>query len=368
MILLMRFGGCEVRVQRTVALFSLILIFVLVYAMFPYYFPGLGWAVYWVMGLTVYAGLVISVLVHEGGHCIAARFLGLKIASVMLYPFGGVLETFRLRSIREECWVALAGPAASMIFAVLFFLLYVAGKVFIWPISGLGILIFLCYANLLLVVINLLPGYPLDGGRIFRAGLWFVTRSYHYAAVVCAVAGNFLALFLIFCGVAYTLQGVIAGAVWWIFLGVSVSLASQLEIIRYSLRRELSSSSVAEVMCRNPVSVPSCISLSSFVERYLLCSRQPVYPVIGTEGAVGSVTFRRFRAVPAQEWECTTVAEITEPFSEFDSVGEGMDWLEFISFVHRGGSSSCMVLDENGSFLGLVRLEDVVSALVEKHA
>lgn len=368
MIFLMWLGSCEVRVQRTVALFSLILIFVLIYAIFPYHFPGLGWYVYWVMGLTAYAGLVISLLVHEGGHCMAARFLGLGIASVTLYPFGGVLETDRLRSLKEECWIATAGPAASMIFADLFFLLHVAGKEFLWPISGLGILIFLCYANLLLVLINLFPGFPFDGGRIFRAGLWFVTRSYHYAAVVCAVAGSFFALFLILSGVAFILQGGIAGGVWWILLGASVSFASESEITRYSLRSELGRSSVAEVMCRKPVSVPSSISLGRFVREYLICSDQRIYPVSGAGGIpVGSVSLSKVRAVLAEEWERMTVADITESLSECDSVREETDWLEFISSVHRGGSSCRMVLDENGNLMGLVRLEDVVSAIVEKH-
>ncbi|MFP4680196.1 MAG: M50 family metallopeptidase [Chitinispirillaceae bacterium] len=366
-IVLTRMGGCDVRVERGIAFFSPVLILVLTYGLFPYYFPGLSIPVYWGMGVAAYAGLVVSVMIHECGHLAAARISGLEVASVTLYPFGGVALRGE-RGLGQECWVSLAGPAASMIFAGVFFLLHVTGKEFLWSVSGLGIFNFLVYANLSLAFLNFLPFYPLDGGSIFRAGLGRVTRSYSVAVLVSTVAGVLFALFLLFTGTAFIVRGVIAGGVWWLFLGVSVFCASEPDRSRHTLRGNLQKTSVTEVMCRNPVSVSGHISLEDFTgDCRHFCSGQRIFPVLDREGRpLGVLSSAEVMAVPSSEWGSRAVWELTRFFSEHNSVSCDTDCFEYLSSVSAGGGADSVVLDENGQLSGMISLENVIFEMKEK--
>jgi len=258
----------------------------------------------WVIGLTAALGLFVGVLLHELGHSVAAMRYGIGIASITLWIFGGLA---RMEDLPEdwgiEFWVALAGPLTSVGIAVVCYL-----ALFAIPSSAPAIVIFvvawLAVINLTLAIFNMLPAFPMDGGRIFRA-LLARNRPYVEATAIAAKTGRFF-------GIAMVLLGVLQFAPLLVLVGFFVYVAAGAESRVVTLRDLLKDVTAGDLLREDASSVTTDTTVQALLGR-MFEDRQTGYPVLDDGQLVGLVSLAGLRSVPAADRSTTTVADVMTP-------------------------------------------------------
>jgi len=312
--------GFKVRVDISLVFLALLVTWSLASAVFPPQLPGLDRATYWWMGVAGTIGLFFSLIFHELSHSLVARRYGLPIRGITLFIFGGVAEmSDEPPSAKAEFWMALAGPAASILLALL-----------AWALSGLGaaagvpepvtaVVRYLALINAVLAVFNLVPAYPLDGGRVLRAALWWRRGDIVGATRSAARAGGAFALLLMGMGVLQVVTGNFIAGMWWFLIGMFLRNAARGSYMDILTRGMLAGAPVRRFMTRDPVTVPPGITLQALVEDYVYAHHHEQFPVVDGERLIGSVGVRQLKATPRESWPHRTVAEIAEPSSDVNA-------------------------------------------------
>jgi Zn-dependent protease/CBS domain-containing protein len=310
--------------------------------------------------VTFFACLVL----HELGHAVQARRDQVEIEGITLWIFGGVARfSGDLPSAAAELRIALAGPAVSLALGVV--LLAFAGTLAL-PDAVDGVVYWLGSVNVVLLVFNMLPAFPLDGGRVARALLWMRKGDMDVATQSAVALSQGLARVLIAGGLAIVILGGAIGGVWLAFIGWFVLTAAQAELAHSATRAALAGLTSADVMAAMPVTVRPETSLAEFADRVFFPHRYATYPVTSNGLPVGLLPFKAVAAVPRDEWASRTAAQamigldrlvVTSP----DEPAEEL--LERLAAVppHRA-----LVLDD-GRLVGLVSLTDL-ARLVEMRA
>ncbi|MFN0027093.1 MAG: site-2 protease family protein [Acidimicrobiales bacterium] len=272
---------------------------------------GHGSGTYWIAGL---AGALLffgSLLAHELAHAVVARRAGIEVKGLTLWLFGGVASLgSEPNTPRDDLRIAAAGPATSIGLAVglglvASFLNGLDATHIVVAVAG-----WLAGINLMLGVFNLVPGAPLDGGRILRAVLWGRHRDRDRATITAAHAGRVVGLLLIGLGLFQFLINAGLGGLWTVFIGWFILTAARAEETGVETRRTLVDVRVADVMTPHPQVAPGWITVDDFIEHYLLGSRHSAYPVENHDHhTVGLVTLAQLRAIPRHERASTTVAD-----------------------------------------------------------
>ncbi len=282
---------------------------------------GYSHGAYWLAGACGALVLLASLVAHELAHAVVARRAGVSVGSVTLWLFGGVTTLGgEAKTPKAAFRIAIAGPATSLALAAIF-----GGLVVALPIVGaapivVGVASWLAGINLLLGLFNLLPGAPLDGGRVLRAFLWRRHGDSVRASIGAAHAGRVVAFILIGLGLAEFLLGGMVGGVWLAFIGWFIFAASREEETRISTQQMFSGVRVADAMTARPHTAPGWITVDDFVQRYVLGDRHSAYPVVDQSGSVtGLITLRQLRDVAPGRRGTTTVAEVAQPLHEVPS-------------------------------------------------
>ena len=250
--------------------------------------PGHAATTYWIAGLCGAVILLASLLAHEGTHAIIARRNGIEVKELKLWLLGGVARLgSEAKTPRTDFLVAAAGPAASLVLAAAF-----AGVAVVLRAAGaddlvVGVSWWLAGINLVLGLFNLIPGAPLDGGRILRAFLWRRYGDPMRAAVGAARAGRFVGYALICVGLVQFLAGALVGGVWTAFVRWFLLTAARDEEAGAIVRYAVAGLTVADVMTANPHTAPAGIAVDDFIRDYLLGDRHSSYPVERPDGSVG---------------------------------------------------------------------------------
>ena len=275
--------------------------------------PGHPSNVYWLAGVTGSVVLLASLLAHELTHAIVARREGVKVLGVKLWLFGGIARLGgEAKTPGTEFRIAASGPAMSLALAAIF-----AGAAAALRAVGTADVVvavtwWLAGINLILGLFNLLPGAPLDGGRILRAYLWRRHGDAVRAAVGAARAGRVVAYALIGMGLLEFLAGSLVGGVWMAFIGWFLLTAARDEETSVLTRQSLAGVSVADVMAAHPHTAPGWISVEEFIQRYLLGDRHSSYPVENQDGSItGLITLTQLRGVAPDQRASTLV--VTPP-------------------------------------------------------
>jgi len=350
--------------------FSWFLIFALLtWLLAASYFPGefknLPAGVYWAMGAATSILLFVSVLLHELGHSIVALRYKIPVRRITLFLFGGVAEIgAEPPSARAEFFIAIAGPLVSLALAALFQAIEPAVAA-VQPL--LGIVKYLAYINLAVVLFNLVPGYPLDGGRVFRALVWAITGNMRRATVVAANVGRFFGFFFIMVGVWMMLGGNFGGGIWIAFIGwfLDSAAASQVQLTR--VEGLLSGHIVSQAMSVNCPRLPADIPLQRLVDEHILASGQRFYIVDRDDKAVGLINLRGILNVPRSRWSSTTVQEAMLPLNQLKSVSPTTELWAVLQLMDRSGVNQLPVISD-GEVVGMLSREDVIGylgALVE---
>jgi Zn-dependent protease/CBS domain-containing protein len=360
-----RIAGIRIGVNWTWLFVFGLLTWSLKSSVFPETNPGLSSTTYLVMALAAAFLFFASLLLHELGHALQARREGMVIEGITLWLFGGV-ASFRsmFRSAGAEFRIAIAGPAVSLVLGVLF-------VAFAWAtdVSGEvdGVAAWLGYINLTLLLFNLLPALPLDGGRVLRAALWAARKDFRWATLVAANVGRAFGLLLIAGGILlFVLDGTFSGA-WLAFLGWFLFGAASGEA-RYARTSDaLRGLRVGDLMVRAPVVARADATVGQFVAGIAGAAGPfATYPVVDAEGrVVGLLPFERVARMPRFEWDMRVVGELTLPLRDVPVLHEDEPVLEAYEELSGGAIQRGLVLDD-GRLRGLVSVSDIAGALAAR--
>jgi Zn-dependent protease len=226
-ISLFKLAGFEVRIDGSWIFFALLITWSLADGYFPSLYPGLPPSLYWGMGIAGLIGLAVSIVLHELAHSLVARSYELPVRGITLFIFGGVAEMDgEPRDPKAEFLMAIAGPIVSLILAGIFYSIALTAATLAVP--GLpGVALYLTYLNLVLAIFNMVPAFPLDGGRVLRAALWWGTGDFRRATRAAVISGYIFSAVLIALGVISVLAGNVVRGLWWLLLGTFLAGAAR---------------------------------------------------------------------------------------------------------------------------------------------
>jgi len=306
-----RIAGIRIGVHWSWLVVFVLIVWSLATSVFPELVDDLSDAEYLALALVAAFLFFASLLAHEYGHALTARREGMEIEGINLWLFGGVAQ-FRgmFPSAGAELRIAAAGPAVSLVLGVFF--LAVAGLIdFAAAVDAIAA--YLGSINLLLVVFNLLPALPLDGGRILRALLWRARADFAWATRISAGIGRAFGYGLIGLGIVSFIAGGGVSGVWLAFMGWFLLGAATAEARYLAVRDAFGGLRVRDLMVRDPATVSPRMTLGRFMDDVVWSRRYTTYPVVEDGRAVGLLPFRCVAEVPRREWDERTVADCMLP-------------------------------------------------------
>ncbi len=362
-ITLFKLLGFEVRIDVSWIVIAVLVSWSLARGVFPQYYKELPASTYWWMGIFGTLGLFASIIFHELCHSLVARRFGLHMRGITLFIFGGVAEMEEEPpSAKAEFFMAVAGPTASIFIGLVSYGIYILGKGGGWPESITGVFSYLRWINLILAAFNLLPAFPLDGGRVFRSALWSWKGDLRWATRIASQIGSGFGLLLIFVGILNIVRGGFVGGLWQVLIGLFLRSASQMSYQRLMMRRALEGEPVQRFMESDPVTVPPSTSVEELVEDYIYRYHFKMFPVVEDHKIIGCVSTRDVKEVPREEWNQRTVGELSKPCSFENSVSPNTDAMKVLSIMNRTGNSRLMVV-ESDRLVGIIALKDLLQFL-----
>lgn len=374
--------GIEIVADPSLAVIFVLILMSLATGVFPEWHPKWSAGLCWITATGAALLFLASVLVHELSHALIGRTRGVEIKRITLFMFGGVARMEREPpSWRAELIMAAAGPATSLalgfVFAVLAAL--ASGAVRIDPsdprpaLAALGpiatLLFWLGPVNIVLGVFNLVPGFPLDGGRILRAVMWAVSGDLHRATHWASLAGRTFAWILVSAGVLMILgievpllgRGFING-LWLAFIGWYLNNAALLSYRELLLRESLEHVPVSKLMLTRFIRVAPQMRVTTLMDEHVMGSGQRAFPVEADGRLLGIVTLRDLQKCTRGEWQSATVGEIMTPAPKLATVGPDEPALEALLVLTRRDLGQLPVV-RNEELLGLLRREDLLKWL-----
>jgi Zn-dependent protease/CBS domain-containing protein len=355
--------GFEVRIDASWIVIAILIAWSLSTGLFPFHYKNLSIQTYWLMGIIGAVGLFISIIVHEFCHSLVARRYGIPMKGITLFIFGGVAEMGNEpSSAKAEFMMAAAGPLSSILIAFVFYGIHTIGRGSLAePVSG--VIEYLAYINAILAAFNLVPAFPLDGGRILRSILWGLKKDLRWATRISASIGSGFGVLLIVLGVFHILRGDFIGGMWWFLIGMFVQGAAKASYQQLLTRKALQGEPVQRFMQRNPVTVTPSISLEQLVDDYIYRYHFKMFPVVDEpDTLIGCITTKQVKNVPREEWSKTTVREAATPCSAGNTIAPDADAVRALSIMKHNDLSRLMVA-ENSHLLGVITLKDLLSFL-----
>ncbi|HUI68006.1 MAG TPA: site-2 protease family protein [Nitrospirota bacterium] len=358
-ITLFKLLGFEVHIDPSWLIIVLLVVWSLTKGWFPSNYRDLAPTTYLWMGLCGAAGLFFSIVFHELCHSLVARRFGLPMRGITLFVFGGVAEmSDEPSSAKAEFLMAIAGPLSSIFLGLMLYVVTaLGGEALSTPV--IGVTDYLSKINLFLAMFNLLPAFPLDGGRVLRAALWQWRRNLRWATRIASSIGTGFGFFLILVGIFYVVVGRIINGIWLFMIGMFLRNAAQMSYQQVLIRKALEGETVQHFMKRDPVTAPSSISIKELVEDYIYNYHYKMYPVVEGGELIGCVTSRQVKDIPRDQWTIRTVGSVAIRYSPENTIDPAADALKALSVMSRTGNSRLMVVDE-GRLVGIITLKDIM--------
>ncbi|HSJ06298.1 MAG TPA: site-2 protease family protein [Longimicrobiales bacterium] len=351
--------GFEVRIDHSWFILFALILWSFSYMAFPAHAPGLSPAVYFTMGLAGTLLFFVSLLAHELSHSVVARAKGIPVDGITLFLFGGMAHTrMEAETPGDEFQIAAAGPIMSIAIAVLLGAAWMLGIRLGWPVYILAVLQYIALLNLVLAVFNLLPGFPLDGGRLFRAVVWKVTGDMTRATRVASAGGRWLAYVLIAFGLLSAFAGNVLGGMWLVFIGWFLRNAAISTYQQHLLLDVLSGVRAGQAMTPNPDTVPPDATVRALMEDYFMRRRYTAYPVTRDGEPLGLVTLQRIRETPQEEWDTLRVSDIMIPFDAELAVRTDEPMIAVLDRLKKSPARRVLVL-RNGALAGIITASDI---------
>ena len=360
---LFTFFGFKVGIDLTWVLLAVLVTWSLASGLFPAYFEGYSSATYWWMGAAGAMGLFISIVFHEFWHSMVARRYGLPMKGITLFIFGGVAEMEdEPQNAKTEFLMAIAGPISSVVLGGIFLLLAWAVAAGDWSAPVAAVLQYLGWLNFILAVFNMLPAFPLDGGRVLRSILWSLKGDLRWSTRIASAIGSGMGMLLIVLGLVTFISGGFIAGIWYFLIGMFIRGAAQMSYRQVLLRRALGGEPISHFMQTNPVTVPPSTSIRDLVNDYFYRYHYKMFPVTIDGHLEGCITSRQVREIPKEDWELRDVQDILAPCSTETTISPQTDALKALSIMNRTGNSRLMVV-EGEQLIGVVTLKDMLKFL-----
>jgi Zn-dependent protease/CBS domain-containing protein len=327
---------------------------------YPAEFKNWTMAQYWIVGAVTVILMFVSVVLHELGHSVVAMRYKIPVRSITLFIFGGVAQIgAEPPSAIAEFWIALAGPVTSFALAVFFGLLQ--------PVVGalapvLALAKYLAYINGSLALFNLIPGFPLDGGRVFRAIVWGSTHSLHRATLIAATLGRFIAYLFIILGVWQMFTGHFGNGLWIAFIGWFLESAATSQIRQQTIHDLLAGHHVSDIMRRNYTIVSPGTSLEQLVNEHILGSARRSLIVGQGEKVLGLLTLHNFKKILRSDWPFTTAAQAMIPVEQMKRIRPDAELASALEGMDKDGVSQLPVMVDD-QIQGVLGRDDVIGLL-----
>jgi Zn-dependent protease/predicted transcriptional regulator len=305
-------------------------------------------------------------VVHEFSHSVVARRNGLPMKGITLFVFGGVAEMEAEPSnAKTEFLMAIAGPLASVGIGVVFYAIGAAAGATL-PVEVIAVVNYLADINFLLAIFNMIPAFPLDGGRVFRAFLWRRSGNLVRATRTAAFAGSIFGLLLMAGGLFQLFNGNFVGAVWWFLLGMFLRSVSAASYQRVFMQSVLEGEPVRRFMNPNPVTVKPDITVLDLVENYIYKYHHKMFPVVtDSQELMGCVSTEQVKQMPRSEWNQHSLREITQPCSPQNTVTPDTNAANVLSIMSHEGDRGLIVVD-NKRVVAFVSPKDLLHFLSAK--
>jgi Zn-dependent protease/CBS domain-containing protein len=363
-ITLFKLFGFEVKVDLSWLILGLLIAWTLARGFFPDSYGGLEPAVYWAMGVAAAIGLLISIVFHELWHSLIARKFGLSMKGITLFIFGGVAEmTEEPPSPKAEFFMAAAGPVSSIALGAGLIGISMLAQGNGWPKPFIGVTNYLGFLNLMLAAFNLVPAFPLDGGRVLRAVLWGWRDDLRWATRIASGIGSGFGMALVFIGALQVVFGNLVGGMWLFLIGMFLRGASKSALTQLTIRQALQGERVRKYMKDDPVTVRAGISVLEFVEDYILKHHFKMFPVVDDDGRLaGCATLNQVKEISKEEWGRRRVMELSKACSAENTISPDDLVLNALSLMSRTNTSRLIVRDGD-RLAGVITLKDIMRVL-----
>ena len=349
-----------VRLDYSWFLIFILLTWLLAGSYYPAEYPNWPVPEYWILGAATAVMFFVCVLLHELGHSVVAQRNGITVSSITLFVFGGVSQiTEEATKPLTDFLVASAGLAVSLLLALGFAALQpmVAG---VPPLLALAQ--YLTYINGLLLLFNVIPGFPLDGGRMFRAVVWGAVKNFDRATLIAAMLGRIIAFLFILVGVWLIFFSSFLNGLWIVFIGWFLENASSQEVRQQTLRTLLAGHKVSQIMGRNYVTIPTDISLERLAEDHILGAGRRFFIVENAGVVAGIMTLHKVREIPRGEWSRKLVSQAMIPAERMDWVGPDAELWDALQKMNQDGVNQLPVMAD-GRIQGVLSRENVINYL-----
>lgn len=321
--------------------------------------PGWTRNQHWLLGIIASVLFFASVVFHELSHSMVAKAYKIPVQSITLFVFGGLSRITREpANARQEFNVAIAGPLSSLFLAGCFGLVwrYVTGSEMIHAAAG-----WLAEINLMLALFNLVPGFPLDGGRVLRGIAWGITGDFTRATKIATNAGRFFAYLMIFLGIGDALRGNWVGGLWLAFIGWFLLSAAQESYASVAMRNVLNGVRAQDIMTTDVPTVPRDMSVEEYVHEVLRTGRR-CHVVTGAGKPVGLVTLAAARTVPRDEWANTSIQAAMLPIEKIHAVAPDEPALGILQRMQSEDINQMPVISEN-HIVGMISRDTILRLL-----
>ena len=351
-----RIGGINIGLHYSWLIIALLIAFSLsshFHAVAPRWSLGLVWAAAIITSVLFF----VTLLLHELAHSLLAKSRGLRVRAITLFALGGVSQIeSEAPNAKSEFWIAIVGPLTSFVIG---FICVGIARGFGWTPAAdepqapvMAVLVWLGYINFALGAFNMIPGYPLDGGRVLRAIAWWITKNPERATRAAALVGQGIAFFFILVGLYRFFAGANFGGLWIAFIGWFLLDAARGSYVQVGMIAGLKGHQVGELMEKNCANVPGYLSVRDFVEEYLLRSGQRCFVVMQDSHAAGIATADDARSVSRDRWTQTSLQGIMRPLSRMVTVSPEMPVVKALELMGREKVNELAVVS-NGNLEGV---------------
>lgn len=351
-----RVFGVELRIDVSWAVIAVLVSYSL-YARFQFVYEGIttGMAI----GLAVASAILFfgSVLIHEFAHALVAKARGIPVQSITLFLFGGATHAkVESKGPGAEFLIAIVGPLTSLALAGVFGIGGMWGDA-VLPVEVAGALGFLAYVNLILAIFNLVPGFPLDGGRVLRAIIWRISGSVAKATRWASYAGQAVGYLMVASGLFFVFNGVLTQGIWFAAIGWFLAQAARVSYEQMRIQHLLEDVDAQHVMATDLHAIPADLSLQEAVNDYFMRFDHGAFPVEDDGHTAGLVTLRSVKEVPRERWEGTRVREAMSELDDQLTVSRTSSMADVMEKLQDDHPR--VLVTENGYVVGIITSGDL---------
>ena len=364
---LARVSGIDVKIHWSLLIIVGLFVFMFATTTFPARVPDETPFFYWTLGIIGSIIFFLSVLIHEFSHSLVAQRLGYKVSDIVLFIFGGAsnIES-EPRRARDEFAIAFVGPASSVVLGGLFWLLALAvsGVTGRLALGARAMFEYMALINVVLAVFNMIPGFPLDGGRVLRSIIWAVTKDFRAATRWAGRVGTFVAYGFIFLGLVQAFWLGDLSGLWLAFIGWFLLNAARQSVTGVAVREAVRGVTVGQLMRPSPPPIYATGTLAHLLSNYILPYNLRAVPVVDPEGRLmGIVTLSDIKDVPQEEWGTVTVGDKMTGPEDLRVVNVGDPLARAVERLGEGDFDQLPVVDAYGRLAGMLTRADLVRFL-----